>query len=92
MKKLSSAAVFACVLALASPLLLAWLPQGGDAGFLASAFASISPEYAASLSASFRQLAVTLACTAAFAASIAVGLGYLSIFAPAAGRAISSVL
>jgi hypothetical protein len=80
MKKPSRAAVLACVLALASPLLLAWLPSGGGGGFLASAFAGLTPEYLAALSASFRQLAVTLVATAAFAASIAVGLGYLSIF------------
>jgi hypothetical protein len=92
MKKPSRAAVLACVLALASPLLLAWLPSGGGGGFLASAFAGLTPEYLAALSASFRQLAVTLVATAAFAASIAVGLGYLSIFAPSAGRMISSLL
>jgi len=92
MKKLSSALVPACVLALASPLLLAWLPSGGEGGFLGSSLASLPPAYVASLVASFRQLAITLVATAAFAASIAVVLGYLCIFSPAVGRIVSSVL
>jgi len=92
MKKRSSAAIAACALVLASPLLAAWLPDQGEAGFLALSFPGLSEEYLSSLAASFRQLAITLAATAVFAASLAVALGYLGIFAPAAGRMVSGLL
>jgi hypothetical protein len=92
MKKPSRAAAPACLIVLASPLFLAWISPGSGGGFLGPALAALAPEYVAALGASFRQLAVTLVATAAFAASIALVLGYLSIFAPSFGRLVSSVL
>jgi hypothetical protein len=87
MKKLSRIPAIALALALASPLAAAWLASPG-----AEALAGLAPQYRASLFASFRQLSITLAATLAFASSITIALGYLSIYSQPAGKAIASLL
>jgi hypothetical protein len=85
MRKLSEIARIVFFLLLASPLALAWLPPGRLPLGLGAAFA-------ASLHASFRQLAITLGATVAFATLITAGLGYASVLWQRFGRAASSVL
>ncbi len=77
------------LLALASPLGLAWLPPDRlpfaldlrvDEGFLAV------------LQSSFRQLAVTLAATLALAMLLTLALGYLSVLSQRFGRTGASIL
>lgn len=92
MKKRPRFILSICSIALASPLVIAWLPPAADLGHFGAFFAGFQPEYLADLVSSFRQLALTLAATAAFALCLALGLGYLGIFAPTAGRITSSIL
>jgi hypothetical protein len=77
------------LIALASPLGLAWLPPDRlpfaldlrlDAGFLAV------------LQSSFRQLSLTLAATLALAMLLTIVMGYLSVLSQRFGRTGSSVL
>ncbi len=70
---------------LLSPLALSWLPASGlTAGF--------EPAYAHSFMASFKQLSITLASTIAFAATLTLALGYLSVLSMPFGRGATSVL
>ena len=85
MKKPYRIARAVCLLALASPLGLAWLPQ--DRLPL-----GLAPAFLAALSSSFRQLSVTLAATLALAAFLAILLGYLSVLSQRFGRTGASVL
>jgi len=85
MKKLYEIFRAICLLALASPLVLAWLPADLIADGLA-------PEFAAALQSSFRQLSITLAATLALAMILTVTLGYASVLSLRFGRAGASVL
>jgi hypothetical protein len=85
MKKLSNVFKFACLVILASPLALAWLPPGWPQMNLDGAFA-------ASLRSSFRQLSITLGVTVAFVTFITSLLGYTSVLSQFFGRTASSVL
>jgi hypothetical protein len=85
MKKLSRIFRAICLLALASPLALAWMPAGTLAEGLA-------PEFAAALQSSFRQLSITLAATLALAMLLTVVLGYASVLSLRFGRTGASVL
>jgi len=87
MKKLSRISALVLAVALASPLAAAWLPLGGT-----GLFAGLAPDYRAAWFASFRQLSITLAATLAFASAITIGLGYLSIYSRAGGKAIAGLL
>ncbi len=85
MRKLSKVARALGFVVLASPLVLAWmppswLPLGLDAAF------------AASMRASFRQLALTLGAAVAFATLLTVILGYTSVLSQRFGRTTASVL
>ncbi len=89
MKKLYRAAAALFVLVLASPLAAAWLP----ARLLRFWIPEGAPAaYAEALVRSFRQLAVTLGATVAFAALITLVLGYASVLSQRFGRAASSAL
>ena len=85
MKKLSRTFKAACLIILASPLALAWLPSGWPKMDLDMAFA-------ASLHSSFRELAITLGVTVAFVTLITSLLGYASVLSQFFGRAASNVL
>jgi hypothetical protein len=85
MKSLSKASKTVFLLALASPLLLAWLPAGRLAG-------GLDPAFAASLQASFRQLSITLAGTLALAMLLTGILGYASVLSQAFGRTGAGML
>jgi hypothetical protein len=74
-----------CLLALASPLALAWLRRGRLPLDLPAA-------YEASLLVAFRQLSVTLAAAGVFATFLTAVLGYTSVLWQRFGRAASSVL
>jgi uncharacterized membrane protein len=74
-----------CLLALASPLALAWLGPGPLPLDLPAA-------YEASLLVAFRQLSVTLAAAGVFATFLTAVLGYTSVLWQRFGRAASSVL
>ncbi len=89
MKKPSRIARALFLLALASPLAMAWLPPDRlpfaldlrlDAGFLAV------------LQSSFRQLSITLAATLALAMLLTVALGYASVLSQRFGRTGASIL
>ncbi len=85
MRKLYRIARAVCLLALASPLLLAWLP-------LDVLPDGLNPMYEASLIASFRQLSVTLAATLALSLLLTLILGYVSVLSQRFGRMGASVL
>jgi hypothetical protein len=85
MRKLSDIVRAVCLVALASPLALAWLPPAWFPLDLDGAFA-------ASLHASFRQLSITLGATVAFAMLLTIVLGYTSVLSQRFGRTASSVL
>ena len=85
MRKLYNVVRLVCLIVLASPLAVAWLPQGWLPVELPAA-------YAASLYAAFRQLSITLAAAVAFATLLTVLLGYTSVLWQRFGRTISSVL
>ncbi len=73
------------LLALASPLGLAWLPP--DRLPL-----RLDPAFRALLQSSFRQLSITLAATLALAMLLTVALGYASVLSQRFGRTGGSVL
>ncbi len=73
---------------LLSPLALSWIPASGLSGLTAG----FDPAYAHSLMASFKQLSITLASTIAFAATLTLVLGYLSVLSMPFGRGATSVL
>jgi hypothetical protein len=85
MRKLCSVLKAMVVLALASPLVLAWAPSAWLPGHLA-------PSFAASLQSSFRELSITLASTLAVTLLLTVVLGYASVLSQRFGRAGASVL
>jgi hypothetical protein len=85
MKKLYRVFRAICLLALASPLALAWLPAG-------SLTDGLAPAFAAALQTSFRQLSITLAATLALAIVLTVTLGYASVLSLRFGRTGASVL
>src|SRR5574344_2275921 len=88
MKKLSKVLKIICVIILALPLLLAWLP--------ASCFSKFIPDsmtnYFNSLLLSFQELSITLASTLVFAMVISVALGYVSVLSMKVGRGFSNIL
>jgi hypothetical protein len=85
MRKLFNVLKAVCVLALASPLVLAWAPPSWLPGVLA-------PSFEAALQASFRQLSITLAATLAVTTLLTVVLGYVSVLSMRFGRTGASVL
>ncbi len=85
MRKLCSILRAACVLALASPLVLAWAPPGWPPTLL-------DPSFEAALRSSFRQLSITLAATLALTSLLTVALGYLSVLSQRFGRTGASIL
>ncbi len=85
MRNLSRLAGVLFLLALASPLAVAWLPRQWLPVELPTAYAS-------SLAAAFKQLAVTLTAAVAFATLLTVILGYTSVLWQRFGRTVSSVL
>lgn len=89
MRKQSRITLMLALLVLTGPLIAAWLPSG----WLQGSFPGYVPnEYRASLYKAFRQLAVTLGATLAFATAMAVLLGYTSVLSLRFGRSVSSVL
>jgi len=73
------------LIALASPLGLAWLrPDRLDL--------RLNPAFQAVLQSSFRQLSITLAATLALATLLTVALGYLSVLSQRFGRTGASIL
>jgi hypothetical protein len=89
MKKLSKIALVVVLVALASPLIVAWLPPSWFQSAMPDYFA---PGYRTSLYQAFRQLTITLFATLLFATTIAVGLGYASVLSMRFGRIASSAL
>jgi hypothetical protein len=85
MRKLFSILKAIVVLALASPLALAWAPPGWLPNLL-------DPSFEAALQSSFRQLSITLAATLAVTTLVTVVLGYLSVLSQRFGRTGASVL
>lgn len=85
MRRLCSALAALVVLALASPLALAWAPPAWLPGLL-------DPEFEAALQSSFRQLSITLAATLAATMLVTVALGYASVLSQRFGRAAASIL
>jgi hypothetical protein len=85
MRKLFKIVRAICLLALASPLALAWLPAEWLPGYLA-------PAFEAALQSSFRQLSITLAATLVLATFLTVVLGYASVLVQRFGRTGASVL
>ncbi len=85
MRKLYSVARSVCLIVLASPLALAWLPRGWLPVDLPAA-------YATSLYVAFKQLSITLAAAVAFATILTIVLGYTSVLSQRFGRTASSVL
>jgi hypothetical protein len=90
MKKLYRILRTACLVVLASPLALAWLPQSAFAGILPTALSESG--YLASLVSSFRELSITLAATVAFAMTLSVALGYVSVLSMRVGRGFANAL
>jgi len=82
------------LLALASPLGLAWLPAGRLSLLLPAGgpVGGLDPAFRSLLQSSFRQLSITLAATLALAMLLTVTLGYLSVLWQRFGRSGSSVL
>jgi hypothetical protein len=85
MRKLFSILKAIVVLALASPLALAWAPPGWLPSLL-------DPSFETALQSSFRQLSITLAATLAVTTLVTVVLGYLSVLSQRFGRTGASVL
>jgi ABC-type antimicrobial peptide transport system permease subunit len=85
MRKLSSVLKAVCVLALASPLALAWAPPSWLPGILA-------PSFEAALQSSFRQLSITLAATLAVTTLLTAVLGYASVLSQRFGRTGAGIL
>jgi hypothetical protein len=85
MRRLSSVLTAVCVLALASPLALAWAPPAWLPGLLA-------PSFEAAVQSSFRQLSITLAATLAVTMLLTVALGYASVLSQRFGRTGASIL
>jgi hypothetical protein len=85
MKKLYRAFRVVCLIILASPLALAWLPPGWLPIHLDVAFAS-------SLRTSFRELAITLGVTVVLVTLVTSLLGYTSVLSQLFGRTAASVL
>jgi hypothetical protein len=85
MKRLYRAVRALFLLALASPLGLAWLPPE-------RLRLGLDPAFQALLQSSFRELAITLAATLALAMLLTVALGYVSVLSRRFGRTASSVL
>ena len=85
MRKPYRAARALFLLALASPLGLAWLPS--DRLPL-----GLDPDFQALLQSSFRQLSITLTATLALAMTLTVALGYASVLWRRFGRGGSSIL
>ena len=78
------------LLALASPLGLAWLPP--DRLPLDRLFPGLDPAFQILLQSSFRQLSITLAATLVLALAITMVLGYASVLWQRFGRTGSSIL
>jgi hypothetical protein len=89
MKKPSRIARALFLLALASPLGLAWLPPQRLPWALDL---RLDPAFLAALQASFRQLCITLAATLVLAMLLTVLLGYASVLSQRFGRTGASVL
>jgi hypothetical protein len=85
MKKPYRIARALCLLALASPLILAWLPMN----LLPD---GLTPAFETALVSSFRQLSVTLAATLALSTLLTMTLGYVSVLSQRFGRTGASVL
>lgn len=88
MKKQSKILKIVCVIILALPLLLAWLPATCFAGMIPDAMY----QYFNSLLKSFQELSITLVATLAFAMIISVVLGYLSVLSMKVGRGFANIL
>jgi len=85
MKKPYRVARVLFLLALASPLGLAWLPTKRLP-------LGLDPDFQALLQSSFRQLSITLGATLALAMTLTVALGYTSVLWQRFGRTGSSIL
>jgi hypothetical protein len=90
MKKLSSILKAACLLILASPLALAWLPAWWTSAWLPPA--ALDRPFVASLHSSFRELAITLGASVVFVTLVTSLLGFASVLSQRFGRMASSVL
>jgi ABC-type dipeptide/oligopeptide/nickel transport system permease subunit len=87
MKKLSNILKIFCLVVLALPLALAWVPSEVFEGLV-----PIESGYLHSLFLSFRELSITLAVTMLFAMFLSVMLGYVSVWSMKVGRGFSNVL
>jgi len=88
MKKLSKVFKVVCIVILALPLLLAWLPQSLFMNFMPVSM----DNYFGSLLRSFQELSITLVATLVFAMVISVLLGYTSVLSMRVGRGFSNIL
>src|SRR5512141_640474 len=89
MKRLSRVVRALFLVALASPLGLAWLPPDRLPPAPAP---GLDPAFRALLQSSLRQLSITLAATLSVAMLLTVALGYASVLSRRFGRAAASVL
>lgn len=90
MRKLYKILKLLCVLALLSPLALAWL-ESGSLPF--SDWGMVLPQvFERDLMVAFKQLSITLAATLAFSGLITLILGYTSVLSMRFGRTAASVL
>ncbi len=88
MKNPSSALRALVVLALCSPLILAWTPFPTDR--LYSIMGDRDPAYVQALFASFRELSVTLLATVLVATALTVSLAYASVLSMRFSRSLKS--
>ncbi len=90
MKKLSNILSTLCLVLLASPLVLAWIPGKYLEGTLF--YSMMDASYGASLLASFKELSITLVATMLFAMLLTIILGYTSVLSMRFGRTGASIL
>jgi ABC-type dipeptide/oligopeptide/nickel transport system permease subunit len=90
MKKLYNILRIVCLVVLALPLALAWLPSEVFEGLVPVSL--VESGYFHSLFLSFRELSITLVATMLFAMLLSVTLGYISVLSMRAGRGFSNVL
>jgi len=90
MKKQFNILRIICLIILASPLGLAWLPVDVFKNIVPSSF--VESGYFHSLFLSFRELSITLAATMLFAMLLSVMLGYVSVLSMHVGRGFANVL
>jgi hypothetical protein len=90
MKKLSDVLKIICLVILALPLALAWLPCGAFEGLVPASL--VESGYLHALFLSFRELSITLVATMLFAMLLSIGIGYVSVLSMQAGRGFANVL